>query len=1055
MTSAEKYIIEKGEGYNTIWYKRTRDQNGSPDVHPKATMICDGISQGHLFFIDKEITYGRVFASYPTIDDYISEFGTRNENIFEIIVDETACNLYFDIEYTPDLGDETLITQIINDIKQFVISVLKAPCDDNCIAVTQSIGVGEKGKYAGIMKYSYHIVIQNGYYFLSNKTIKLCIIPLLNKYIGIIDENVYGRNQSFKLPFQSKLESKRVQTPVNFASELKRHSVSYIGNIVTHYDVTYLKYANAREFSKLVIVPRSNAIIENVENVDFDSIESLLEIFPNDNSITKAIYYKVGCICKNSGVPFEIFDKWCQKWPKYTGKNNRKMWDTQILTQTNANTTTGPKLATLLFLLKKIYPNLWTLRNKKYVKQTTKVTLDLVKLSIVYIEVNLEKSRFLPSIEREYKLYDIIVVHSHLGTGKTTQIILILKKLKPKSVLIITNRVLYGNYIYKDIIQGCDLDFQFYKNIKPRDRCNHDYLICQLESIDTVRDQYDLVIMDESESIFKQLSSETMQNRFLSIKDKLVGLLKNAKKTIYGDAFITDRTVHMARALAPSDAKIAYLHNKFNPYNREARNIGTNSQHVLGYVYKFHSELKKCFIVSASKNLAKNLENDSTLVIHSESEKESKRTVDDVDLHWNKYKNVVISPAITTGVSYSKGTPFDTLLIYSSANSCCIRDTFQASLRARQITSNKLFYASYTHYDDKATKNFRVFERPQLLKRILDRTAWGEANSYLFNEAVEPWLPWLWVYNQQEDNVSSFLHKMMFNEYLELCGYTRCASDLEELLTEKVQDLSFSYTQIPDIDLGIYEELNARFKYNDCSYAEIGMLKKYYFKRHILRKDYDLLDFESPECSVQLDYLKGEEFVDLDEYLFYCLNVKPALLEKIRNVRCEYDIKKITVHSFHQNREQCCQLIADLKQKLGIDYTVNLNCIISRETLENVKQAILDKKQEYTDAFNLVFRAVKKSKKDTSFKQLVGLLGQIFSAWGFTTLVPHGKRKQARINGKVVTITDYTLVPIDALNEYDGGCRAFCEGVTFCTSYPAVSKREERVPSKFNIKWDS
>ena len=85
-------------------------------------------------------------------------------------------------------------------------------------------------------------------------------------------------------------------------------------------------------------------------------------------------------------------------------------------------------------------------------------------------------------------------------------------------------------------------------NIKNYIECEAPYKedkICiQLESIHKIDDyEYDLVLLDEIESILKQFASITMDSRYKEVFNMLDLILKHSNKIICADAFISLRSI--------------------------------------------------------------------------------------------------------------------------------------------------------------------------------------------------------------------------------------------------------------------------------------------------------------------------------------------------------------------------------------------------------------------------------------------------------------------------------------------------------------------------------
>jgi len=72
----------------------------------------------------------------------------------------------------------------------------------------------------------------------------------------------------------------------------------------------------------------------------------------------------------------------------------------------------------------------------------------------------------------------------------------------------------------------------------------YDSIICSVESLHYIPEgkTFDLIIMDECESILKQFNSATAKASYMCFHI-LHSLVKKCKKIVYADAFISNRTI--------------------------------------------------------------------------------------------------------------------------------------------------------------------------------------------------------------------------------------------------------------------------------------------------------------------------------------------------------------------------------------------------------------------------------------------------------------------------------------------------------------------------------
>ena len=147
--------------------------------------------------------------------------------------------------------------------------------------------------------------------------------------------------------------------------------------------------------------------------------------------------------------------------------------------------------------------------------------------------------------------YKSLNIKSPYDTGKTQMIKTILTVYKPKRILWIS----YRRTLTMDLMKNFkSLGFEDYQTC---DINNADRLIIQLESLIRVNDihvlktvefaqvtKYDLVIIDEVESVLQQFNSPTMKNMSKLIFDYLQILISESKQLITLDGGMDDKTYH-------------------------------------------------------------------------------------------------------------------------------------------------------------------------------------------------------------------------------------------------------------------------------------------------------------------------------------------------------------------------------------------------------------------------------------------------------------------------------------------------------------------------------
>jgi hypothetical protein len=982
-------------------YKVCKD----PNVKPKQLVIDTAKKAGDKLIIDRQVPFNRWFGAYKTDDDLIANIKRGNYNLYEVIYD-TLCKLYLDVEFTPKQGDAKTIHKIVNDLVEYINNALGVPCKLEDIVISQSIGVGE-GNYKGIIKYSYHVVVNNGFYIHDNRKIKALLAPFLNKWVGMVDHLVYGKNQSFKMPYQSKLDSARVQTIVN--GEFKDHLVTNVCDNPQLYQVQEVIERIPIEQREIVIQPREYVYVD--DNINLYSAESILEHLPNDDEIECDwdYYSRVAMCCKNEGVAYSHFDEWAKKHPSYDANKNKAYYD-RIPVKVDG----GMGVGTLRHLIKRFYPKICTDARRKQIAQCTAPTIDFKKHGIHYKEY---ESRYLKPFDEEFDYHKHIIIKSHLGTGKTTQIRRTIERLMPRSILVISPRVMFARSMYGAIKKICP-QLVMYQDIlvsknNPTARHEYPYIVCQLESLHTLKDQYDMVIVDESESILAQFSSSTMRENIVDIYKKFETIIANASYTIWSDAFITDRTIMTCKRLNKKDKQLTfgginedgfyytqdlmYINNTFQPYIRKAIQVGNTNDKFISFIedYVRKYPTRRLVIVSSSKATSNKLKSilKNALVINSETDDNIKKQMEDVNELWSQYQYVVYTSSITVGVNYDHENQFDDLFMSFSACACSPRDNMQSSLRARHINSNTLYYSAYSNYSIREKVHFEVFDRNELWAILSERCNWITKNNTHDHDALPEWMKHLWVYNTQENNVSAYMHGDMVKTYLNICGYVDNETYKNEIKKMEIDDGALNYDEIEDVDDMEFSTLMDKFKAGSATYEEKRIIKKHYFQRCVIR-----MDNVEPIVAAGLFQRWVRDTAEIEN--------------KIRHTKFEkYGIvnKEDATSVFIENVEQKLEAVKDVCKVIGIDKSYELGKQIEKAMLEKNVENILAMKKELVRVFGLRQRG---DNKVSGLRAALDLLNQVFVAWGFTEIVK-GKRKAKKIDGKVIDVSDYVVAPLE------------------------------------------
>lgn len=400
---------------------------------------------------------------------------------------------------------------------------------------------------------------------------------------------------------------------------------------------------------------------------------------------------------------------------------------------------------------------------------------------------------------------DTILLKSHLGTGKTTQLI---NAITPeiKRILIISGRKSFTSFICGDL-GTANLGFKSYDERHHQALSLVPRLVIQVESLWRLADsfeKYDLVAVDESETIAHQFYSEaTHRQNLIKNHEIFADVLSTATKVLFADAFLGQRTIQISEALrAINHSQI--IDNTFCPYKREAVELRVikkgKSMPALGeFCNRIMADLKagkRVAVVWGSKGKAKAFaetflkKTEYKWRLYSSDSTETERNeLKNVNHSWQDLNLLMYTSTITVGISYDPEiaeAQFDTLYLYASAAGSLPRDIAQSLLRCRKIKSNKLVYTV-----DKNALSTALYGR-ECIKAAIDAKSaiLMQANPVARWERAPKWAQDLYIENENENGAKCIAFKEILEGYLEKSGYTMSVQILKddgfELKCEKV-----------------------------------------------------------------------------------------------------------------------------------------------------------------------------------------------------------------------------------------------------------------------------
>lgn len=627
----------------------------------------------------------------------------KNKNLYEIITYDKPRKLFIDIDGY--------------DKPELIIKEIQKILPDIKFNISGSIGDKDKKKNY----HSYHLVADN-YYFSCKADMKGFVnyldvvkneLKIDNK---ILDNSVYKNCQNFKFINQSKKRCKRIQKMMNNKNPLN-HIVEYINDdckLITNefdkYLIEELKTTKTIKKRKNVDVATqlNSGKVEKVDieqpiiNIQKDTDKQILNHIYNKKDLGYATYYNVMLWCIKVGLSYNIFYKWgCQPWGP--NKEAKKIWKQNwVRAKENYKNINITRDYHIRYILEKQYGDIVNNELEQFKKS---FLLDKTYDTLVetkYIDYNL-----LNEIQEKY-----IVINAGMGKGKSFSVLKVVEKGDYKNVLWITNRCSLCEDIYG---RAKKLGFQKYNKKEAKDHpYNRD--IVEIESLYKFRDNdYDLIVMDEIESLFLSFLNDTTHkgkrrfNRYLENYETFYNCLINSKKVFMMDAYISTRTINFIKSIQGDNLHIIRTNNN-NPQNRNIHNyVDIHKKGGMGiypwildiikdlkegkklYIYYPHKQgkgslLKKGIIdIKQLLMISSGLSDKNFRVYMSDSE--HKKDLMNVNKVWGRdeIKCILTNSSISVGVSYDnddESKRFDRIYI-AYETFITPRDIIQTSARIR------------------------------------------------------------------------------------------------------------------------------------------------------------------------------------------------------------------------------------------------------------------------------------------------------------------------------------------------------------------------------------
>lgn len=876
--------IQKFHGFNfyhTICSKARYEQKGLTYESPQQRAL-DKVKAGDIVLCIKN-EKGSAYGSMPFED--LEMIYKQNHYLYELLPQERK--FYLDIEFPFETKEDSAhkLALIFKLVKRCFIEcgVNKeyARYNSKRDFFSKVIGVGEQGGFKNVNKFSAHLIYNNGCFFKS-----VCDIYKFSRYMKqiindteeyrdlifetdtardyAIDFGVYTKNRLFKLPYQSKPNSNRIQTPspktpadlesclisnpikegdevdvshITLKTEEKSYSVKnkagrIIGHNISNNVATFLE-----EFKRAL--PVDCDIPEG--DADSGSLEYIVKSIYNGKSVEWSCFCAVGMAIKRAsgGSGFDLWVEWAKKSGKPQNISEmRGLWGRFSLDR-------GYGFLTLLNMAKLCNPALIS-------QQPHRFLFDMPHNS----NTKIVNRRFLNENDFESD-NQIIYIKSPMGTGKSYNIHKIQNQYK--RIVYLSSKRAFATAMGKEFEED---GFKNYIDLSIEERYDEPKLIISLESFHQINpDNIDLLIIDESESIFNVIGSHTLQVKGEGLNNLLVfeKAIRTAKKVLVMDAFLSRRSFNAIKTIRPN-ASSELTVNEWKPAKRFAEKC-KNKEEMWANLKSCLEAGERCVVVSGSKKFAIHLVLNALAagLVKGDMDQEGIYTGEDVKLYhsanpldlstkveteWSKCKLLIYSPTITCGVSYTNDDAlFDRLFVYMPNKfSACFRDATQALKRVRKFTKDKMYLCLNVSGRYNLDMSPVYFDKVKELIYTWKSQIFTDEKHYIslqttdINEykPLKNWVSEARIYNILEANISGIFLEKVAKTYLNIenIHIIEPIEHLEEGLVP-MDGVDFPYEKVIELDFDIDELIKKRESMEHITTEEYYFMIFHDFKKSL------------------------------------------------------------------------------------------------------------------------------------------------------------------------------------------------------------------------------
>jgi len=780
--------------------------------------------------------------------DKLLTLTNSNKGLYEIIY-KFPHKCYFDIDYKiTEANKNEFITNkdFLHNIKLYINSYFP------------NAKMAISGSYTD-EKISFHIILSN--YIIKNEDDKkyVClIVEHLSNKISSFDCTVYSKNRAMKCINQSKLDG-RVQDIIE-NENIKDHFITAFietenilqypkleGNLLLDYEIKKSKSLfDISNLPKLKIELPINTPI----HTELTPIE-ILNLLPLNNiNFNHKYTHLVARFCFYNNIDFITFYSW---YIKKNNSNEAKIkWEHHWSNLHKFNKTS---VENILYILYSFYPKLK--HNKLFLNFQTHFNLGIETIKI-------------QSLTKEHLEIDakLIILKLGMGSGKTIQAINYLNNNPSRSNIWITSGIALSKNTIQRLNTDTIVEWSIYSNFNKQNQhaiplCNN-LLITSYSLHKTDIRLYDTVIIDEIETMLLSFKPENQPMKKFKQQNfkKLIEILKNAKKIIVMDAFITQTTMNFLKNLELENPII--YENLNQPIKRDL----IHCQHFKETIIKAINDIKEgkkigifypfkngsgsisnpIMSMESLKNLIETETNKKGICYNADIDEKIKEDLYDANEAWKDINFIIMNNCITVGVNYDK-TTFHKMYIFYAGFSLP-RDLVQVSYRFRHLIDNTVNICCMSSYNPVNSWN---------KDNTINCEIYTQLEKDIFIELKAPLI----------ETVALFFSKANYNQIYE--EKHKIDNELKKEFNNQLQkyNVSYDFNAVENIDESICKVIQQKIFSQEATMYEKLCLKKYFLNNRFLNNMKECYREVLQNCWNNQDEYFFDKFLLLHEDHFF------------------------------------------------------------------------------------------------------------------------------------------------------------------------------------------